>query len=119
MKAVRVAKFGDPSVLQVAEVPRVSPEKNEVLIKVAAAGINPGWFYSGFLKSEQHFVENYHYFSCKTRNKSILIFVLEHTRQKDYRSCHLPLVVMSVAQLLKLAQMFKACKKVTAFIQEG
>ena len=45
MRAVRVAQFGDPSVLKVAEVPKVSPEKNEVLIKVAAAGINPGRFY--------------------------------------------------------------------------
>ena len=52
MRAVRVAQFGDPSVLEVAEVPRVSPEKNEVLIKVAAAGINPGRFH------QMSFLEN-------------------------------------------------------------
>ena len=56
MRAVRVAQFGDPSVLEVAEVPRVSPEKNEVLIKVAAAGINPGRFYHlSFLEFRQKF----------------------------------------------------------------
>ena len=41
MKAVRIHKFGDPEVLIYEDAPRPEPKDGEVLIKVAAAGINP------------------------------------------------------------------------------
>ena len=40
MKAIEISKPGGPEVLQVAERPRPAPKPNEILIKVAAAGVN-------------------------------------------------------------------------------
>jgi NADPH2:quinone reductase len=42
MKAVRIHERGDVNVLQVEEVPMPAPQQGEVLIKVAAAGMNYG-----------------------------------------------------------------------------
>ncbi|WP_295670986.1 NADP-dependent oxidoreductase [uncultured Mucilaginibacter sp.] len=42
MKAVEFEKYGGLDVLQVAEVPHPVPAAGEVLVKVKAAGINPG-----------------------------------------------------------------------------
>ena len=42
MKAVRFEKYGDVDVLEVVEVPDPVPGKGEVLVRVKAAGINPG-----------------------------------------------------------------------------
>jgi NADPH:quinone reductase-like Zn-dependent oxidoreductase len=41
-KAVRFDQYGDVDVLDVREVPRPSPGPGEVLVRVRAAGINPG-----------------------------------------------------------------------------
>lgn len=41
MKAIRVAQFGGPEVLKLAEVPRPTPGPGEVLVAVKAAGVNP------------------------------------------------------------------------------
>lgn len=41
MRAVRFHEYGDPSVLQIDEVPRPEPKPGEVLVRVAAAGVNP------------------------------------------------------------------------------
>lgn len=41
MKAVRMHKFGGPEVLIYEDAPMPQPKEGEVLIKVAAAGINP------------------------------------------------------------------------------
>lgn len=40
MKAITITKFGGPEVLQLVEVPDLTPSKNEVLIQVKASGIN-------------------------------------------------------------------------------
>ncbi len=40
MRYIRITEFGDPDVLQIAECDPPAPGKNQVLIKVAAAGIN-------------------------------------------------------------------------------
>jgi NADPH:quinone reductase-like Zn-dependent oxidoreductase len=42
MKAVKFEKFGGLDVLQMEEVPRPVPAAGQVLVKVKAAGINPG-----------------------------------------------------------------------------
>lgn len=42
MKAVKFEKYGNVDVLRVEEVPCPAPKANQVLIKVKAAGINPG-----------------------------------------------------------------------------
>ncbi len=42
MKAVRFNRYGGIDVLEIAEVPRPVPKRGEVLIRVKAAGINPG-----------------------------------------------------------------------------
>lgn len=42
MKAIKFEKYGDLDVLQVEEVPRPVPTAKQVLVKVKAAGINPG-----------------------------------------------------------------------------
>jgi NADPH:quinone reductase-like Zn-dependent oxidoreductase len=42
MKAVRFSKYGGPEVLEVVEVPDPVPGDGEVLVRVKAAGINPG-----------------------------------------------------------------------------
>ena len=41
MKAVRIHSFGGPEVLQLDEVPVPQPQAGEVLVKVAAAAVNP------------------------------------------------------------------------------
>ncbi|TDP98008.1 NADP-dependent oxidoreductase [Labedaea rhizosphaerae] len=41
-KAVRFDEYGDVDVLQVREVPRPQPAADEVVVRVRAAGINPG-----------------------------------------------------------------------------
>jgi NADPH:quinone reductase len=41
MRAVRVARYGGPEVLEVASLPRPSPGSKELLIKVAVAAVNP------------------------------------------------------------------------------
>lgn len=41
MKAIRVQQFGEPEVLQVADVPDLTPAAGQVLVRIAAAGINP------------------------------------------------------------------------------
>lgn len=40
MKAIHITKSGGPEVLQLQETPKPRPEKNQVLIKVKAAGVN-------------------------------------------------------------------------------
>jgi NADPH:quinone reductase-like Zn-dependent oxidoreductase len=42
MKAVRFERYGDIDVLDVVEVPDPAPGEDEVLVRVKAAGINPG-----------------------------------------------------------------------------
>jgi len=42
MKAVKFEKYGDLDVLQVEDVARPEPKAGQVLVKVKAAGINPG-----------------------------------------------------------------------------
>ena len=41
MKAIRVSRFGDPSVLELREVPGLSPAPGQVLVRLHAAGVNP------------------------------------------------------------------------------
>jgi NADPH2:quinone reductase len=41
MKAIRVAQFGEPEVLQLAEVPDLEPEAGQVVVQLQAIGINP------------------------------------------------------------------------------
>lgn len=41
MKAVRIHKFGGPEILVYEDAPKPEPQAGEVLIRVAAAGINP------------------------------------------------------------------------------
>ena len=41
MKAIQVAKFGWPEVLELKELPTPKPDKGEVLVRVKAAGVNP------------------------------------------------------------------------------
>ena len=38
MRAVRIDRFGPPEVVVVEEIPKPSPGKGEVLVRVAAAG---------------------------------------------------------------------------------
>ena len=42
MRAVRFSEYGDVDVLQVVDVPSPVPGPGEVLVRVRAAGINPG-----------------------------------------------------------------------------
>ena len=42
MKAVRFDEYGDVDVLTVADVPVPDPGAGQVLVRVKAAGINPG-----------------------------------------------------------------------------
>lgn len=42
MKAVRFDRYGGPEVLEVRDVERPTPARGEVLVRVRAAGINPG-----------------------------------------------------------------------------
>ncbi len=41
MRAIQIAKFGGPEVLHVENIPIPVPGENELLVKVAAAGVNP------------------------------------------------------------------------------
>ena len=41
MKAVRIDRFGPPEVVVVEEIPKPSPGKGEVLVRVAAVGVAP------------------------------------------------------------------------------
>jgi NADPH:quinone reductase-like Zn-dependent oxidoreductase len=41
MKAVRIHSFGPPEVVVVEDIPKPSPGKGEVLVRVAAAGVGP------------------------------------------------------------------------------
>jgi NADPH:quinone reductase-like Zn-dependent oxidoreductase len=41
-RAVRFAEYGDRDVLEVVDVPRPEPEARQLLVRVRAAGINPG-----------------------------------------------------------------------------
>ncbi|HXR36029.1 MAG TPA: alcohol dehydrogenase catalytic domain-containing protein, partial [Candidatus Binataceae bacterium] len=40
MKAMRVAQYGDPSVLQMQDIPKPQPGPGEALVRVHAAGVN-------------------------------------------------------------------------------
>ena len=42
MKAVRFNEYGGTDVLHVVDVERPTPSESEVLVRVEAAGINPG-----------------------------------------------------------------------------
>ncbi len=41
MKAIRISAFGGPEVLQLADVPDPQPGPGQVLVRIAAAGVNP------------------------------------------------------------------------------
>src|SRR4030095_6524624 len=41
MKAIRVKEFGAPEVLRIEEVADLEPGPDEVLVRIAAAGVNP------------------------------------------------------------------------------
>ena len=41
MKAIRVHEFGEPSVMKLEDVPDPLPKAGEVVVKVAAVGVNP------------------------------------------------------------------------------
>ena len=41
MRAIRVHQFGDPSVLQLDDVPTPEPGPAQVQIRIRAAGVNP------------------------------------------------------------------------------
>ncbi|HEY9735265.1 MAG TPA: NADPH:quinone reductase [Trichocoleus sp.] len=41
MKAIRVHQFGDPAVLQLEDMPEPSPQADQVLVRIEAAGVNP------------------------------------------------------------------------------
>src|SRR5215472_5424441 len=40
MRAIQVSKIGGPDVLEIAEIPRPVPKSGEVLVRIAASGIN-------------------------------------------------------------------------------
>jgi len=42
VKAVRFDEYGDVDVLKVVDVPKPAPGPGQVLVRVKAAGINPG-----------------------------------------------------------------------------
>jgi len=41
MKAIRVSQFGDPSVLEYADLPALTPGSGQLLVRLHAAGVNP------------------------------------------------------------------------------
>ena len=41
MKAIRVHEFGDPNVMKLEDVPDPTPKAGEVVVKLAAIGVNP------------------------------------------------------------------------------
>jgi len=56
MQAIRIHSFGGPEVLQLEEVPRPEPERDEVLVRIKAASVNPVDYKirsGGFAKPEQ------------------------------------------------------------------
>jgi NADPH2:quinone reductase len=53
MKVVQFSRFGPPEVLQVVEVARPEPRKGEVLIRVAAAGVN---FFEVLMRADRYAV---------------------------------------------------------------
>ena len=40
MRAVEISQPGGPEVLRLADLPKPTPKPNEILVKVAAAGVN-------------------------------------------------------------------------------
>ncbi len=42
MKAVICPKYGPPEVLVIKDIPKPSPKKNEVLVKIVASSLNTG-----------------------------------------------------------------------------
>src|SRR5262245_8909580 len=40
MKTIVISEYGEPEVLQLAEVPQPIPKKNELLVRVRAVGVN-------------------------------------------------------------------------------
>jgi NADPH2:quinone reductase len=42
MKTVKFEEYGGPEVLEVVDMPEPSPGRGEVIVRVVAAGINPG-----------------------------------------------------------------------------
>ena len=57
MKAVRIHQFGGPEVLQYEEVPTLTPGPGQVLVKLAAAGVN----YSDVHQRTGHFANKLPY----------------------------------------------------------
>lgn len=55
MKAIQITQFGGPEVLTLAEVPRPEPGPGQVLIRVAAAGIN----FAETLMREDNYIASY------------------------------------------------------------
>ncbi|HWK49576.1 MAG TPA: NADP-dependent oxidoreductase [Steroidobacter sp.] len=56
MQAIRIHSFGGPEVLELDEVPRPEPERDEVLVRIKAASVNPVDYKirsGGFAKPEQ------------------------------------------------------------------
>ena len=53
MKAIRVDEFGEPSVLEVVEVERPSPDEGEVLVEIKSAGVN----YADTMRRRNQYVE--------------------------------------------------------------
>ncbi|MDK2803843.1 MAG: NADPH:quinone reductase [Peptostreptococcaceae bacterium] len=45
MKAIEISEFGGPEVLKYKEVAEPSPNKNEVRVRLFAAGVNPNEAY--------------------------------------------------------------------------
>ncbi len=45
MKAIQVSKFGGPEVLRYTEVDKPTPARNEVRVRLYAAGVNPNETY--------------------------------------------------------------------------
>lgn len=40
MKAMRISQYGDPSVMQIQDIPQPKPEQGEAVVRVHAAGVN-------------------------------------------------------------------------------
>lgn len=41
MKAIHVSEFGDPTVMQIVDLPIPKPSQHEILVKIEATGVNP------------------------------------------------------------------------------
>jgi len=41
MKAARIHRFGPPDVIELDDLPQPAPDRDEVLVRVAAAGVGP------------------------------------------------------------------------------